>query len=99
VLPVATAEDALDLVRTEPFDILVTDVALPGRSGPELAREVRERHPGKPVLFMSGHPMNAMADGDLQNPRAFLQKPFSGQTLVDRVRELLGRAEPAVTNR
>ena len=99
VMPVATAEEALELTRKEPFDILVTDVALPGLSGPELAREVRDRFPGKPVLFMSGHPMNAMADGDLQNPRAFLQKPFSGQTLVDRVRELLGRTEAAATNR
>jgi two-component system cell cycle sensor histidine kinase/response regulator CckA len=93
VLPAATAEDALDLMQTEPFDILVTDVALPGRSGPELAREVRQRFPGRPVLFMSGHPMNAMAEADLESPRAFLQKPFSGQTLVERIREMLGQPE------
>jgi signal transduction histidine kinase len=97
VLPVSSAEEALGLMRTETFDILVTDVALPGRSGPDLARDVRQRYPGRPVLFMSGHPMNAMDDADLQNPRAFLQKPFSGQTLVERVRELLGRV-PAATN-
>lgn len=100
VTAVPTAEDAVDAMRTQVFDILVTDVALPGRSGPDLAREVRQRFPHRPVLFMSGHPMNAMSDDDLQNPRAFLQKPFSGQTLVDRVRELLGRMpddEPART--
>lgn len=100
VTAVATAEEALDTIRTQLFDILVTDVALPGRSGPDLAREIRQRFPERPVLFMSGHPMNAMAEEDLQNPRAFLQKPFSGQTLVDRVRELLGRtpnSEPART--
>jgi signal transduction histidine kinase len=93
VIPMATAEEALDAMRTEPFDILVTDVALPGRSGPDLAREVRARFPGRPVLFMSGHPLNAMADVDLENPRAFLQKPFSGQTLVDRIREMLGHQQ------
>ncbi|HVZ22084.1 MAG TPA: response regulator [Vicinamibacterales bacterium] len=101
VIPMATAEEALDVMRTEPFDILVTDVALPGRSGPDLAREVRKRFPGRPVLFMSGHPMNAMADADLENPRAFLQKPFSGQTLVDRIREMLGHQhlhESAIRN-
>ena len=98
VVPVSSAEEAMDVMRTESFDILVTDVALPGRSGPDLAREMRQRHPERPVLFMSGHPMNAMDDTDLQNPRAFLQKPFSGQTLVERVRELLGRL-PATSGR
>jgi hypothetical protein len=43
------------------------------------------------VLFMSGHPANAIDPGDLTNPRTFLQKPFAASTLVQRLHELLGR--------
>lgn len=88
VLPAATGEDALELARTRRFDALVTDVALPGLTGPELARQVRAMHPGMPVLFMSGHPPHAIEPAELERG-AFLQKPFSAATLVRRLNDLL----------
>jgi two-component system, cell cycle sensor histidine kinase and response regulator CckA len=92
VLTAASAEEALDVAREHRFDILLTDVMLSGRSGPELARELASTRPGTPVLFMSGHPANAMTPRDLVDPRTFLQKPFTSSTLVERLQELLGRA-------
>jgi two-component system, cell cycle sensor histidine kinase and response regulator CckA len=90
VIPAPTAEDALELAKKHRFDILLTDVALPGLSGPELARDIRRMYPGTPVLFMSGHPANSIDPLDLEDARGFLQKPFSAVTLVQRLNELLG---------
>jgi len=55
------------------FDLLVTDVVLPGADGPALAGELQKRHPTLRVLFTSGHA------ADL---RPFLQKPFTAAELT-----------------
>jgi two-component system cell cycle sensor histidine kinase/response regulator CckA len=89
VTAASTAEEALEFARTLRFDLLLTDVALPGRSGPELAREFRQTSAGTPVIFMSGYSANSIDPRDLDNPRAFLQKPFPVQTLVERIHEML----------
>lgn len=86
----ASAEEALDLERAEPVDLLITDVILPGMKGPDLAREVRRRSPGTRVLFMSGYTGDAALDpGDLHGGLGFLQKPFGPGAVLARVRELL----------
>ena len=95
----STAEEALEFARTLRFDLLLTDVALPGRSGPELAREFRQTSPGTPVIFMSGYSANSIDPRDLDNPRAFLQKPFPVQTLVERIHEMIAAAKDKSTTR
>jgi two-component system cell cycle sensor histidine kinase/response regulator CckA len=92
VTAASTAEEALEFARTLRFDLLLTDVALPGRSGPELAREFRQTSPGIPIIFMSGYSANSIDPRDLDTPRAFLQKPFPVQTLVERIHEMLNWA-------
>ncbi len=84
----ATAEAALEHVGS--FDLLLSDVLLPGINGPELAREVRRRSPGVPVLLMSGDTGHVVDPREL-DARGFLQKPFTSRTLVARVEELLSR--------
>jgi signal transduction histidine kinase len=85
-------EAALQLVKeqTQPFDLIVTDVLMPERNGPELARAVRQDHPDMALVFMSGFP-EAMQGARIDEfPNAsFLNKPFSPQMLVDSVRERL----------
>jgi len=69
------------------FDVLITDVRMPGRSGPQLAHELRVRRPGLPVLFISGYADEALGAGE---PRtAFLAKPFSAAELEAAVTGLL----------
>jgi two-component system cell cycle sensor histidine kinase/response regulator CckA len=99
VTPAATAEEALEFARTLRFDLLLTDVALPGRSGPELAAEFRQLSPGTPVIFMSGYSANSIDPRDLDTPRAFLQKPFPVLTLVERIQELVTWARTRQTGR
>jgi PAS domain S-box-containing protein len=92
VVATADPQDALRRAH-EPdarIDLLVSDVVLPDLSGPELAREIRSRHPGVRVLFVSGYTDQALADrGALEDGTAFLRKPFGNSSLLDKVREVL----------
>ncbi|MEE4301544.1 MAG: PAS domain S-box protein [Pseudomonadales bacterium] len=76
-------------------DLLVSDINLPGpRSGPELARALREARAGTPVLFISGNPdWNPQQLGEQDR---VLTKPFGMREFASAVRESLGdRVDPA----
>ncbi len=91
---VAEAEDAqaaLALVDREPaFDLMVSDVGLPGLSGRELADRVRSRQPTIKVLLITGYAKDA---GNLRHflgeGMHILQKPFSVEALAMKVRDVL----------
>lgn len=74
-----------------PFDLLVTDVRMPGScDGMALAMGWREKVPGRPVLFVSGD-TDGRLDMDALGPHeAVLHKPFRRASLLDAVRHLLG---------
>ena len=77
-----------------PIHLLLTDVAMPGMGGRELAEALRPRYPWMRTLFMSGYTDDAVVrHGVLASETAFLQKPFSPSTLAQKVREVLD-AEP-----
>jgi CheY-like chemotaxis protein len=79
-----SAEGALETEPDGPIDLLVTDVVMPGRNGRELAEALRARHPGLPVIFMSGY--TDLEHGLLDLPRSsFLSKPFSVDQLLTAV--------------
>ncbi len=74
----------------EPIHLLLSDVVMPQRSGPELAAEIVALRPGLKLLFMSGYPEKQVtARGDLDFAAAFLAKPFTDTTLLRSVREVL----------
>ena len=92
----ADAEAALEIAeREERFDLLITDVVMPGQSGPQLARTLCERDPSLRVLYISGYAAEIDRVGEPDH--AMLAKPFEPAELLARVRELLerhdGRAE------
>lgn len=87
----ATAEEAVELESERPVDLLLTDVMLPGMSGPELARLIRERSPQTHVIFMSGYTGALLKDEDMAGAD-FLQKPFDAKTIIDKVRAILDPA-------
>ena len=92
VLEAAHAAQALEiaLAQTQPLELLLTDIVMPGMRGNLLAEQLLERLPNLKVLFMSGYAGSALAVQDWLGPRAaFLQKPFSPDLLARKLREIL----------
>jgi CheY-like chemotaxis protein len=91
----ATALEALDTRKTS-FDILVTDVVMPGLDGRELADAALARWPSMRVLFTSGYTDDAVVRrGVLQREVPFLQKPYTAVALARKIREVLDASAPA----
>ncbi|MCM2257754.1 MAG: response regulator [Vicinamibacteria bacterium] len=89
----AHAEQALAVNSRSSPDVLVTDVVMPGLSGLELARRLRERRPGLHVLFISGYSGDALAGRDgLEAGVRLLEKPFTPEALLRALRAALDEA-------
>jgi two-component system cell cycle sensor histidine kinase/response regulator CckA len=95
VVAAASGGEALDLLAAageEGFDLLLTDVVMPGLSGPELADRVRAEQPGIRVLLMSGYAGRMIEERGLgEGGLPLLEKPFSAAALSEAIREALGR--------
>ncbi len=85
------ADDGRDTtVPAMPFDIIVSDVVMPGMDGPKMIKAVRRLYPQLPVLFMSGYAEENLRDEIDVDNMYFLPKPFSVQQIADRVDAILG---------
>ncbi len=92
VLTAGHPADALRLgsATSTPIHVLVTDDNNPGMSGPSLAERFTVLHPESVPVFMAGMPdSQEVLDRILGPGRAFLPKPFSADTLLRKVREVL----------
>jgi CheY-like chemotaxis protein len=74
------------------IDLVLTDVAMPNLGGRGLVEELKELSPGMRVLFMSGYPKEEIFPDKSANRVPYLQKPFTGETLISEVRAALGYA-------
>jgi len=94
----ATAEDALALFTSspEPFDLVFTDVVLPGRSGFDLVTELKSLAPNLKVLMASGYTDDRTRWSQIkQQGWRYLQKPVSSQTMLRTLDEMFnGPANP-----
>jgi PAS domain S-box-containing protein len=77
------------LDETGPVDLLLTDVVMPGLSGVELARRVRDRHPGTPVLYTSGYASRDALAAEASATGPFIGKPFLPESLAQAVRDAI----------
>jgi signal transduction histidine kinase len=93
VLVAANADEALRLFEGNgSIDVLLTDVVMPGASGPELTKQLVGLRPGLKVIYMSGYTEEAIVQhGVLEPGIAFLHKPFTSETLGRKIREVLDR--------
>ena len=81
------------LAQGETFDLLFTDVVMPGMSGRQLADEARRIRPDLPVLFTSGYTENAIIHhGRLDKGVHLLTKPYTRDDLAAKLREAIGEA-------
>jgi len=83
----ATAEAALELDAQERFDVLFTDVSLPGLSGTDLARQLLAKHPERWVVLCSGYQFGNALSALGPHVRA-LAKPFELEELDDLLTEI-----------
>ena len=75
------------------LDLVVTDVIMPEVDGLELGRRLAQRWASIPILYISAYPPNDIfSRGGPSKPSPFLQKPFTPEVLLQRVRELLNEA-------
>jgi PAS domain S-box-containing protein len=90
VLEASSGGEAIRLLadHSGSIDMLVTDVLMPGMSGPELYEHLERRHPGLKVLYVSGYADDAFGR-EPGRGAALLSKPFSLETLAKRVRDEL----------
>jgi CheY-like chemotaxis protein len=91
VLVAANAVEAFRLFEgNASIDVLLTDVVMPGTSGPELTRGLVARRPALKVIYMSGYTEDAIVHHGVLNPGiAFLHKPFTSEALGRKIREVL----------
>ena len=92
VLAAGSGKEALALAHAHQHEVqlLLTDVVMPGMSGPQLASTLRQTHPGMRVLYMSGYLADAIArHGALEEGTLLLHKPFSSAELCEKVLEAL----------
>ena len=71
------------------IDLLVTDVVMPGMSGPQLAVELMRPRPDIQVLYMSGYIGDALTAQGLDESATLLHKPFNPEQLLRTVRDML----------
>ena len=86
---------ALAAIRSEPPDLVLLDVMMPGRSGMEVCQAVREDPAlaGVKILMLSAKGRDTdLAKGAALGADAYMTKPFSTRELADKVRELLAGA-------
>ena len=99
VQAVTDGNEAMALVesRTAAFDLLVSDVMMPGHTGPEIADRMRSLRPETPVLLMTGYAEEQLSElMDNRSEREIITKPFAAELLTSRVAELLRAPTAAV---
>ena len=93
VVLAANYDEALLLARVMRFDLYIMDNWLPGRSGVELSKKLRELDTTTPILFLSGaayehDKREALASG----AQAYLVKPIDNDNLIETVKRLIAEA-------
>jgi len=84
--------DALETQRglDEPIDLLISDVMMPRMNGSELTAHFQRMQPGTPILLISGYMDEEAVRRSFKEPDAIIAKPFTPDTLLSRVKELIG---------
>jgi two-component system, cell cycle sensor histidine kinase and response regulator CckA len=90
VLEAKGPDEAIQLTRQHSFPVhlLLSDVIMPGMNGPALAEALTQTRPGMKVVYMSGY-TSFMDQGLIASDATVLSKPFTRDTLLRKLREVL----------
>ena len=82
-------DEALELVRKLDWDVAVLDFSMPGRSGVELIKEIKRRHPSRPILVLSMLPEEAHAAQVFKaGGSGYINKESAGEELTAAIRKV-----------
>lgn len=86
---------ALEFLEQRTFDVVVLDVKMPGIDGVDTFREMKKRHPGLPVILLTGHGDISQAfETSREGVHEYLTKPCDVEKLAEVVREAASRGRP-----
>jgi len=89
-----SGEGALNLIAARDYDVIVTDIKLPGTDGLGLLAEIRTRRPDTPTIMITGHGEHALAIDALRGGAYdFIQKPIDRDYLVASLRRAIQVSE------
>jgi two-component system response regulator PilR (NtrC family) len=89
-----TAEEALARLQTQRFDVVLTDISMPGLSGMELLTRVVELYPGTPVIIISGLSDQDQAQSLIgRGAFDYLLKPFRLEVVEESVRRAVDKSK------
>ena len=90
-------DEATAMISQHSFDLVLTDIRMPGKTGYEVFRAVRDVHPDYPVIFMTGFgydPSHSIIRAEPEGLSAVLFKPFKVDELLKEVRAAVAEPEP-----
>jgi len=92
---VLSGEDALVRTAAAEFDLIVCDLMMPGLSGLDLLKSLRESHPKTPVIMITGYPTVRTAEESLKmGAFVYVTKPFTPAEIRQAAAQALASAEP-----
>ncbi len=94
VTAISSAIEAVDALKRQPYDLVITDFKMPDMDGLELLAHVRQEYPDTKTIMITAHANVQHAVGAMQNGAVdYIAKPFSTSVLVERVKEHLAARE------
>lgn len=108
IIDVCDGREAIELLSTRRFDLIITDLFMPDVDGIKFISEIRRTHPSTPIILVSGggviFPLGSNSFGNLTETakilgaNQILRKPFRGQQLREMVKSLLALVSPIEPN-
>jgi len=97
VVTAENAHEALEQLRKDEYDVVYTDIKMPGMDGVEFAERVKARRPWTPVIIVTGYGSTANQErAKAVGVSAFLHKPLSPEVIEDSAAKVLQDLAPAV---
>lgn len=90
VVTASTGEEASEKIAEMPFDLVITDISMPGMSGLELLSKIKETNPGTEVIIMTAYGSDDKKEESMaRGARYYIEKPFEIKKMKQLVMELL----------
>ena len=96
VIKACDGTEAMELVRSQPFDLVFSDVVMPGIGGVELARKIGQERPGMPVLLATGYSAELLGQGG--SSFTVVSKPYDATMIGNAISQMLQRHQHAAAD-